>query len=266
MVCFKEGTYINTEKGNIKIEDLKIGDRVKTLNDGYKRITLIGSKWCLNSYDGKNVSNNMFVISKVDVPSLTEDLYVTGLHPFLMDEENENNSRMLARLGWKKEKTDSKYRVLACNYEKAKVIKKTEEVRIWNLVLYSNSRRRNYGIYANGLLTESMDEYAFVELSGLSCSSSLEDDKKYDKEEACVMDSDMMERHMKERDMKERHMKERHMKERHMIESGMMNSDMMERHMKERHMIESGMMDSDMIERHMKERHMIESGMMDSDM
>ena len=202
MLCLKEGTHIMTEKGNIKIEDLKIGMKVKTLNDGYKRIKLIGSKWCLSSYDSRNVSKNMYRISKADVPSLTGDLYLTGLHPVLMDEENEKNSRMLSRLHWSRVKTDSKYRVLACNYENARVIKKTEEVKIWNFVLENNSRRKNYGIYANGLLTESMEEYAFVELSGLS----LEDDKKYDKEEPRVMDSDMMERHM--------------------IESGMMDSGM----------------------------------------
>ena len=196
MLCFKEDTKILTEKGYIKIQELKMGDKVKTLRDGYKRITMIGKKKCLNYYEETNPSNSMYKISKNKVPELTEDLYLTGLHPVLVNEENKRNSKELRVLNWKR-MTDDMYRLLTYKNDNASAVKETEEVIIWNLVLYSKSSRKNYGIYANGLLTESMDENAFKYFSGLSLEDDIKSVSSIDNDKVNILDlRRMMEEHM----------------------------------------------------------------------
>jgi len=49
-VCFAHGTFIQTQKGQVAVEDLKVGDAVKTLDNGYQPISWIGSRY-LNDID-----------------------------------------------------------------------------------------------------------------------------------------------------------------------------------------------------------------------
>lgn len=42
--CFARGTWIDTDRGERRIEDLKIGDRVRTADHGYQEIRWIGRK------------------------------------------------------------------------------------------------------------------------------------------------------------------------------------------------------------------------------
>lgn len=44
VVCFTSGTLIKTREGEVAIEDLKVGDKVLTLDDGYQPIRWIGSR------------------------------------------------------------------------------------------------------------------------------------------------------------------------------------------------------------------------------
>ena len=47
-LCFNKDTLILTNKGYLKIQDLKKGDMVKIFNDGYKPIAIIGYQIIMN--------------------------------------------------------------------------------------------------------------------------------------------------------------------------------------------------------------------------
>ena len=54
-ICFLENTKILTDKGYIPIQELKNGDLVKSLQHGYKAITMIGKKEIYHSADKKRL-------------------------------------------------------------------------------------------------------------------------------------------------------------------------------------------------------------------
>ena len=109
-------------------------------------------------------------MSKDKYKELREDLYVAGRHPILVAEENIKNTIELRHLKWRNRKTDGLYCLLSYKNPKAVPLTTTVEATIWNFVLRRNSKSKhnNYGIYANGLLTESMSENSYIKYSGLS--------------------------------------------------------------------------------------------------
>ncbi|MGJ8547796.1 MAG: Hint domain-containing protein [Sulfitobacter sp.] len=44
VVCFARGTFIRTDRGDVPIEDLSVGDHVQTRDNGYKPLAWIGSR------------------------------------------------------------------------------------------------------------------------------------------------------------------------------------------------------------------------------
>ena len=123
--CFMEGTKILTSNGYIPIEELCIGDMVKT-DKNYKNISLIGHTII---YNNKNTKNCIYKYNKDDVFDLFDDLYVTAYHSVPV-----NNKKILA-------KDDSRASKWA--YE--------GNINIWHIALDNISHK----IYANGLLVES---------------------------------------------------------------------------------------------------------------
>ena len=164
VVCFVTCSKILTDEGYKNIETLRRGDKVKTLKDGCKEIKMIGNMSFINDVSSGNPSNRIYKLSKEQYPELTEDLYVTGLHPILVDESskcyNSEDGKYIIKSYHTQ--TDGKYRLPCCNNENAELIKEVKEVTVWDFVLENDSDvRRQYGIWANGLLTETLDEYYF---------------------------------------------------------------------------------------------------------
>jgi len=164
VVCFASGSKILTDEGYKNIETLRRGDKVKTLKDGCKEIKMIGNMSFINDVSSGNPSNRIYKLSKEQYPELTEDLYVTGLHPILVDESskcyNSEDGKYIIKSYHTQ--TDGKYRLPCCTNENAELIKEVKEVTVWDFVLENDSDvRRQYGIWANGLLTETLDEYYF---------------------------------------------------------------------------------------------------------
>jgi hypothetical protein len=85
---------------------------------------------------------------------------MTGGHSSLVDEltpEQIKNSKK-----WRKVmvKTEGKYLLLACVDERTRVYEKEGNYQICNLILDDEDKKKNFGIYANGILVESMPEIA----------------------------------------------------------------------------------------------------------
>lgn len=150
--CYNKNTNIlcfdNEEEVYIPIQNLKQDMLVCTYKHGYKKIKYIGcDKMINNPSDSKNC---MFVLKKDKTDELLEDLIVTGLHSILVDYRPK-----------KGKKIEDKYLELAMTSDKFEKIEDTNEYIYYQIVLENENVNSHYGIYANGILSESMSESHF---------------------------------------------------------------------------------------------------------
>jgi len=157
--CFLEGTKILTMINGIDmyvpIENLKKGNVVKTIHDGYKQIEMIGKSTIDNPGNNERIENRLYKCRTENYPELTEDLYITGCHSILVDEITDVERENLIKQMGKIYVTDKKYRLMASVDERAEPWNSEGTYTIWHLALENDDERMNYGIYANGgLLVE----------------------------------------------------------------------------------------------------------------
>jgi hypothetical protein len=137
--CFNEGTkilcYKNGVEEYIKIEELKKGDLVKTLKNGYVPINAMGTNTMQNNPLSDKGSMYKY-----------NDLIVTGCHMLLKDWEKKDRNKYV-----RNSLVDNKYRLMACQDSRFTKIVDNKIYTIYNLVLEGG---RQYGILAEGILTE----------------------------------------------------------------------------------------------------------------
>ena len=165
-VCFKEGTkilcYAKPEDKYIPIEKLTDNLYIKTFRHGYKKIKYILKSQLINSCE--RTMNKLYVMKKTRLNNLTEDLYITGSHAVLKDnlsvKEEEQMNKLLELfqdIDYYRY-IDGAHKLLACFDERFQEFNEEGYYNIYHLVLESDNVFQNYGIYANGLMTESTDE------------------------------------------------------------------------------------------------------------
>jgi hypothetical protein len=162
VICFKTGSKIlclqDSKEIEIPIEDIKVEQLVKTINNGYIPVKKVGRSSVYNSGDKERIKDRLYKLSKDKYLELNEDLYLTGCHsilvPFLSDIQREKIIKEVDRIYV----TDGHYRLLTCVDERAEPYDKEGTFDIYHLALDSEDKNRNYGIYANGLLVESCFE------------------------------------------------------------------------------------------------------------
>jgi len=156
--CYNEGTkilcLINEKEEYKNIEELIKGDLVKTVNDGYKKIDLIGKNVFYNN--PKSCFHCMYKVSNDD-----NELYVTGEHMILVkDLENiiiNDENKYFYSLNITVD--DYKCALAADVGEK---ILNNNKYTIYHFVLESEDDNKQYGIYANGILSESTTKNNFI--------------------------------------------------------------------------------------------------------
>jgi hypothetical protein len=168
--CFKEGTKILTDNGYKQIETLKKGDLVKTLNDGYKSIFMIGKR---NIYHAANtterIKDQLYKCTHMEYPEIKEDLVITGCHCILVDGFKDDEQRQKTiEVNGKIYVTDRKYRLPICLDERASVYEFPGDYTIYHLALENEDYYMNYGIYANGLVVESCSKRYLKEKSNMT--------------------------------------------------------------------------------------------------
>lgn len=76
--CFVAGTLVNTKRGMIPIEEVKVGDKVLTHKNRYQRVLRTGSK----------VSNDLYRIKGISF----DEIVYTGNHPFYVRQTLDNQA------------------------------------------------------------------------------------------------------------------------------------------------------------------------------
>jgi hypothetical protein len=166
--CFKEGSKILTDKGYVPIENIRKGDMLKTVNNGFVAVYCVGVRQIHHASSGERSGEQLYVCSAKNYPQLSEDLVITGYHSILVEDFTDDEQRAATKkvLG-AIYATDGYYRLPACVDQRTHWYPEEGDFNIYHLALENNDYYMNYGIYANGLLVESTSKRYMLELSGM---------------------------------------------------------------------------------------------------
>ena len=148
-ICYAKGVMILTDNGYVPIEDLKIGDLIKTYKHGYLPIDKIRKNTFTN--DPNNWKNCMYRIPAEGFG----DLIVTGGHGILKKEITPEEFEMDKYwLTLKYSRIDDLILQRAAFNPDFQQINSTQDFDYYHFSLASTKNRR-YGVWANGILSES---------------------------------------------------------------------------------------------------------------
>jgi hypothetical protein len=170
--CFLKGSKIKISENESeiykKIEELKVGDLVKTLNSGYVPISIIGKKDIYHPAVSDRIKEQLYKCTHRQYPEVFADLIITGCHSILVDNFiSEEEKEKSVEVNGKLHITDNKYRLPACVDERACIYEVEGTYTIYHLALENEHYTENYGIYANGLLVETCSKRYLKELSDM---------------------------------------------------------------------------------------------------
>ena len=157
--CFNKGTKILCLKDNVEqyipIEKLQKGNIVKTYLHGYRKIDSLMHSLFKNNVN--EFTKSMYIMPKQG--DMIDDLIVTGGHSILVDEyESEHIKNQHRHLfGGELDPIDDKQLLLASQSSKFKQLEGDDFYDIYHLCLEGETEEhdRRYGVWANGILTES---------------------------------------------------------------------------------------------------------------
>lgn len=163
ILCFKDGQEVY-----VKVQHIRKGDLVKTVNHGYVPVNMIGTTKFYNSGNSLRATDKLYVCSSDQYPEITEDLIITGFHSILVDNITLTQKEGILEILGRIMVTDKKYRLMAFLDERAKPYSEEGVYPIWHIALNHDDHYMNYGIYANGLLVETSSKRYLKELSGMT--------------------------------------------------------------------------------------------------
>jgi Hint domain len=160
--CYNKGTKILCENDQyLAIENLKQGTLVKTFSHGLKKIKYIGKNMLINNQT--KWQQSMYKMKKTNMNNLTEDLIVTGWHSVLVDEYTDGQLVKMQEYKIPEQTLDGKKLLVAAVNDEFEQIQDTNVYTYYHLVLeHDGDQDRRYGIYANGVLSETISENDFL--------------------------------------------------------------------------------------------------------
>jgi hypothetical protein len=154
ILCIVDGKEIYKE-----IRDIKIGDTVKTYLYGGKKVINKGKVLLQNNMNP--TIHKLYVMSKESNNELIEDLYISGQHSILVDKLTEEEKSKSLTMWSKLQKIDDKELLMTWINKNFEEVMDNKIYTLYQLVLESDDEKQRYGIYANGILTETMSLNTF---------------------------------------------------------------------------------------------------------
>ena len=155
--CFLEGTKILCKLQNnevyLSVQNIKVGTLVKT-SSGFKKVYKIGNSCIRNPGHSGRTMDRIYVCKKSAFPELTEDLFVTGYHSILVDELTKEELDKTMKINGQVFEADNKKCLMAGVSTKTEPWAQEGTFTIWHLSLEDEHPDTKFGVYSNGLLTE----------------------------------------------------------------------------------------------------------------
>jgi hypothetical protein len=155
--CFLEGTKILCKLQNnevyLSVQNIKVGTLVKT-SSGFKKVYKIGNSCIRNPGHSGRTMDRIYVCKKSVFPELTEDLFVTGYHSILVDELTKDELDKTMKINGQVFEADNKKCLMAGVSTKTEPWAQEGTFTIWHLSLEDEHPDTKFGVYSNGLLTE----------------------------------------------------------------------------------------------------------------
>jgi hypothetical protein len=129
---------------------------------------MIGKKEIYHPSVKDKIKDQLYKYSSNEYNEIFEDLIITGCHCILINEfESDEQRNKTIEIMNRVFITDDKYRLPACVDNKSIVYEIPGNYTIYHLSLENENEYWNYGIYANGLLVESISKRQLRELSDM---------------------------------------------------------------------------------------------------
>jgi hypothetical protein len=146
----------------IPIECLRKGNVVKTYRHGYRKIDVIGRNIVINN--PSTYTNCMYKMEKTETNGLTDDLIMLGNHSILVDDLGDCKDTNEQLWNGPTPVLDKKYLMLAAASSQFASVQNTKPHVYYNLVLDNeNDDEMRFGIWANGILTETPSKKLFAQ-------------------------------------------------------------------------------------------------------
>lgn len=166
-VCYLKGTkilcLIDEVEQYVNIEELKPNTLIKTYLHGYKELKILGHNKFKNTTNpnAKKISK-LYKLSKDKNSELIEDLYITGQHSILVD-KLEQSQIDLTKKQWKiQQKIDDKFLLMAWVSNDFEEINDNNVYELFQIVLSDDDDKKQFGIWANGILSETMSYNTWI--------------------------------------------------------------------------------------------------------
>ena len=167
VACFDESTEILCLNHELKevyvpIDQLKKGSIIKTFKHGYRKIDLIYKGSFVN--DVNNFHNCMYILPKDK--NMTKDLIITGGHSVLVNSMSKKAyNKNMEYFGETIQEIDGKQLLIAAASDKFKALENKNVYNYYHFVLENDGNDdARYGVWANGVLTETPSKKWFTEI------------------------------------------------------------------------------------------------------
>ena len=156
--CFSQGTKILCLTQYLKeeyrlVQDLIIGDFVKSYLHGYRKVSKILTGSFVNNPNDQGVSNCMYKMIKNDDNELIEDLTLTRNHGVLVEKLTENEEKNVDKNNLPV--IDNLLSIITADSDKFEKVMDTNWYKYYHFSLETDGDEdRRFGVWANGILVE----------------------------------------------------------------------------------------------------------------
>jgi hypothetical protein len=156
--CFSQGTKILCLSQYLKdeyrlVQDLMIGDFVKSYLHGYRKVSKILNGIFVNNPKDEGVSNCMYRMIKTDDNGLIEDLTLTRNHGVLVEKLSENEEKKVDKNNLPV--IDNLLSIITADSDKFEKVLDTNVYKYYHFSLEGDGDDdKRFGVWANGILVE----------------------------------------------------------------------------------------------------------------